>query len=102
MLEEITQLIGLHVYTNNGVFLGGISNVIIDVATNKTESIYVDNTNPALVESGRPVTVPFRWIQSVGDIIILKHFPSRVELSPEERAMLMAYEMESAELVEPM
>jgi len=26
------------------------------------------------------VSVPYRWIQSVGDIVILRYFPKRVSL----------------------
>jgi len=26
------------------------------------------------------VSVPFRWIQSVGDIVVLRYFPKRVSL----------------------
>jgi len=25
--------------------------------------------------AGAPIKIPFRWVQSIGDIVILKHFP---------------------------
>jgi hypothetical protein len=36
--------------------------------------------NPLLVEDSRNVAVPFRWVSSVGDIILLRFFPKRVSI----------------------
>lgn len=80
MLEEISEIIGLQVYTNNGVFLGNVNNLVVDVDNGKVDGIFVGETNPLLVEGSRAVSVPFRWVQSVGDIVILRYFPKRVTL----------------------
>jgi len=85
MLEEVTSLIGLQIYTNFGVFVGVVSNVIVDIKKHTADSFFVEETNPTLVEASRSITVPYRWVQHVGDIILLKHFPEHVELSEEER-----------------
>ncbi|OGS48590.1 MAG: photosystem reaction center subunit H [Euryarchaeota archaeon RBG_16_68_13] len=78
MLEEISEIIGLQVYTNNGVFLGNVNNLVVDVDNGSVDGIFVGETNPLLVEGSRAVSVPFRWVQSVGDIVILRYFPKRV------------------------
>lgn len=78
MLEEISEIIGLQVYTNNGVFLGNVNNLVVDVDNGKVDGVFVGETNPLLVEGSRAVSVPFRWVQSVGDIVILRYFPRRV------------------------
>ena len=39
----------------------------------------MNNPNPLLVEHSRPVSVPYRWISSVGDVIVLKYFPKFVQ-----------------------
>ena len=80
MLEEASELIGLQVYTNQGIFLGNISNLVVEVDENKVQGLFITNTNPLLVEGSKSVNVPFRWISSVGDIVILKYFPKRVAL----------------------
>src|SRR5207244_263502 len=41
---------------------------------------FVGETNPLLVEGSRAVSVPYRWVQSVGDIVVLRYFPKRVSL----------------------
>lgn len=89
MLEESTTLIGLQIYTNRGVFVGVVNNIIANLNNYKIDGLYVEATNPALVEASQPVTVPFRWVQNVGDIIILRHFPDHVELSERERMAMM-------------
>ena len=80
MLEEISELIGLQVYTNQGVFLGNVNNLVVDVESGNVDGLFVQETNPLLVEGSRAVSVPYRWIQSVGDIVVLRYFPKRVSL----------------------
>ncbi len=88
MLEEVTSLLGLQIYTNFGVFVGVVNNVIVDLKTHKADSLYVDETNPTLVEASRSITIPFRWVQNIGDIILLRHFPEHIDLSEEERRLM--------------
>jgi sporulation protein YlmC with PRC-barrel domain len=78
MMEEASELIGLQVYTPNGVFLGNVNNLVIDLENKKVDGLFVSETNPLLVEDSKAVNVPFRWIQAVGDIVLLKYFPKRV------------------------
>ncbi len=78
MLGEISEIIGLQVYTHNGVFLGNVNNLVVDVDNGSVDGIFVGETNPLLVEGSRAVSVPYRWVQSVGDIVVLRYFPKRV------------------------
>ena len=85
MLEEITVLYDLVVYTEFGIYLGEVTNITIDPEKCEIESLILEETNDTIVDEGRAVSIPYRWIGAVGDIIILKHFPQRVEMTPEER-----------------
>jgi len=78
LLGEISEIIGLQVYTQNGVFLGNVNNLVVDVDNGSVDGIFIGETNPLLVEGSRAVSVPYRWVQSVGDIVILRYFPKRV------------------------
>jgi sporulation protein YlmC with PRC-barrel domain len=80
MLEEISELVGLQVYTHDGIFLGNVNNLVVDIDGSQVEGLFIGDTNPLLVEGSRAVSVPYRWIQSVGDIVILRYFPKRVSL----------------------
>ena len=86
--EEATEIIGLQVYTHEGIYLGSIDNAIVDLDKNKMDSILVRDTNPLLVEDSKNVAVPYRWIQAIGDIVLLRYFPKRVSVkkAPEEEA----------------
>lgn len=78
MLQEASELIGLQVYTSQGIFLGNVGNLVVDVDESKVNGLFVTNTNPMMVEGSKSVNVPYRWISSIGDIVILKYFPKRV------------------------
>jgi sporulation protein YlmC with PRC-barrel domain len=83
MLEEAGNLIGLEVYTPDGIFVGCVSNLVVDPNSNKVD-VFIDETSPALVDQGISINIPFRWVQSVGDIIILRAFPDRVTFGSQE------------------
>lgn len=83
MLEEISELIGLQVYTKKGMFLGTVDNIVMDLDEGKVNGIFVGDTNPLLVEDSKNVNVPFRWVNAVGDIVILSYFPERLSVSGE-------------------
>ena len=81
MMTESTELIGLEVYTDKGYLLGAVEDLLIDIDEYKIYGLYVENTNPLLIEDGVPVSVPYRWVKAVGDVILLKKFPSYVTIS---------------------
>lgn len=83
MLEEASEFIGLQVYTPKGIFLGNVNNLVIDLDNKCIDGFFINETNPLLVEDSRAVNVPYRWIQSLGDIILLKYFPKRVTAKSE-------------------
>jgi sporulation protein YlmC with PRC-barrel domain len=80
MLEEASELIGLQVYTNKGIYLGTVNNLVVELDESKVQGLFINETNPLLVENSKPVNVPYRWIGAVGDIILLKYFPRKVAL----------------------
>ena len=62
------------------MFLGNVSNLVVEVDENKVQGLFVSETNPQLVEGSKSVNVPYRWISAIGDVIILRYFPKRVAL----------------------
>ena len=53
MLEEATELIGLQVYTPNGIFLGSVNNLVIDLENKKVDGMFISETGEAMY-SGIP------------------------------------------------
>ncbi len=81
---EVTDFMNLPVYTNRGVYVGEVRDVIIDVDERRVDKLVLTNTRKEMVEEGMDVAVPYRWVSAVGDIIILSYFPERVEIPREE------------------
>lgn len=75
---EVTDFIGLGVYTNKGHFVGVVQNVLVDLPKRRVGSLLLTRTNRRFVEGGLDVAVPYRWVSSIGDILILSHFPEKV------------------------
>lgn len=81
-MEEITRLANLPVYTREGTFVGNIKNLILDLPGRRIDGILIGRTNPGLVEDGRDISIPYRWVQSFNDILLLRYFPERVVTAP--------------------
>ena len=76
--EEVTSFLKLPVYTREGKYVGHVKNVFLDVEEKKVSSLLVTNTNPSLIEGSVDVSVPYRWVNAVCDIVILSNFPDKV------------------------
>lgn len=79
MLTEVTNLQGREVITDKGVSLGIIEDTILDLETGELYELLVTDTNEELVEEGVNVGVPYRWVQSIDRVVLLKHFPGRIK-----------------------
>lgn len=76
--EEVTSFLKLPVYTRQGTYIGHVKNVFLEVDNKCVSSLLLTNTNPSLVEGSVDVAVPYRWVNAVGDIVILSNFPEKV------------------------
>jgi sporulation protein YlmC with PRC-barrel domain len=84
--EEVTSFLKLPVYTREGVYVGHVKNVFLEIDEKRVGSLLVTNTNPALVEGSVDVAIPYRWVNAVGDIIILSNFPGKVATKKDKGA----------------
>ena len=83
MLTEITNLEGLEVITDKGLSLGYVEDVIVDLDNMEVYELLVSDTNEEIVEDGASVGVPYRWIQSISRVVLLKHFPGKIRRKQE-------------------
>jgi len=82
--EEVTSFLKLPVYTREGRYVGNVRNIFFNMDDKKISSLLVSNTNPTIVEGTVDVAVPYRWVNSIGDIVILSYFPDKVTTSKKE------------------
>lgn len=73
MENEITDFIGREVYSNNGVFVGEVEDVQLNIERGEISGLAIINVNQELFnKNGKGVIVPYRWVSAVGDIVIIK------------------------------
>lgn len=80
--QEITTLVGREVYSNNGVFVGEIEDVQLDLDAESVTSLAVGELNDELfadtVGPGEGVLIPYRWVRAVGDIVLVNNTVERL------------------------
>jgi sporulation protein YlmC with PRC-barrel domain len=91
MLEEASHLENLEVFTPWGVSIGTATSVEIESETAEIANIFLEETNEKLVEEGSSILIPYRWVQAVGDIIILRYFPEDLPIRSMEDLGLDEY-----------
>ncbi|MBI2172968.1 MAG: PRC-barrel domain-containing protein [Candidatus Aenigmarchaeota archaeon] len=72
------------VFTNKGSYCGKVMDVGIDLEKFRVKSIVIDAVRgsffASMVGDKKGVIVPFTMVQSVGDIVLIKHVtPSTIE-----------------------
>lgn len=77
MQTQITELFGLLIYTDKGMFVGEVEDVIIDVDNKKIDAIVVGKVNDQLVDlkNFKGLKIPYRIISAIDDIVLIRHLP---------------------------
>ncbi|WP_129115628.1 PRC-barrel domain-containing protein [Halegenticoccus tardaugens] len=91
--QEITTLVGREVYSNNGVFVGEVEDVRLDLDQEVVTGLALSQLNDELfrnrVERGQGVLIPYRWVRAVGDVILINDVVERLK-QPEENEEITA------------
>ena len=77
METQITELFGLQIYTDKGMFIGEVEDVVLDVESKKMESLVVGKVNDQLFElkNYKGLKIPYRIISAIDDIVLIRHLP---------------------------
>lgn len=78
MRNQITELFGLQVYTDRGVFVGEIEDIVLDINEKKMDALVIAKVNPELVDlkNFKGMKIPYRLIKSIGDVMVIRHVPA--------------------------
>jgi sporulation protein YlmC with PRC-barrel domain len=86
--QEITTLVGREVYSNNGVFVGEVEDLRLDLDRQEVTGLALHQVNTELfdqeVRTARGIIVPYRWVQAVGDVIIVNDIVERLRNPDDE------------------
>ena len=77
METQITDLFGLSIYTDKGMYIGEVEDVVIDVDSKKIEALVVGKVNDQLFElkNYKGLKIPYRIISAIDDIVLIRHLP---------------------------
>ena len=85
MRAELTSLFGLNIYTNTGVYVGKLQDLVIDKDEQKITGLAVSDVNRELFDvPSRGVIIPYRWVITAADIVIIRDIVQRYKKRKEE------------------
>ena len=88
--QEITSLVGREVYSNNGVFVGEVEDIRLDMDQEVVTGLALGQVNRELFDSrvdrSKGVLIPYRWVRAVGDIVLVNDIVERLSEPEEEEA----------------
>ena len=73
--DNVSRRAGMDVYLPTGQKLGVVYDIVIDTDGIRCTHLFVRETDHELVEGGINVAIPWRWVRSVGDVVVLRRFP---------------------------
>lgn len=85
--QDITTLIGREVYSSNGVYVGEIEDVRLDLDSEQVTGLAMAALNDELfanvAQGARGVIIPYRWVRAVGDVVLVHDLIERPK-NPDE------------------
>jgi sporulation protein YlmC with PRC-barrel domain len=86
--QEITSLVGREVYSNNGVYVGDIEDVRLDIEAETVTGLALANLNTDIfgnsMQGTRGIIIPYRWVRAVGDVVLINDIVERYRGVEEE------------------
>jgi sporulation protein YlmC with PRC-barrel domain len=90
--QEITTLVGREVYSNNGVFVGEVEDVRLDLGQESVTGLALGELSQELfagrIETGKGVMIPYRWVRAVGDVILINDVVERLDEDEEDEEVV--------------
>jgi sporulation protein YlmC with PRC-barrel domain len=85
-VRDITEVLNKDVFTDKGYYCGKVSDLEFDISRFKVRSIVIATVKGSflgdMVGGKKGVIVPYPMVQSIGDVVIIKHITAP---PPEEK-----------------
>ncbi|MBI2547209.1 MAG: PRC-barrel domain-containing protein [Candidatus Aenigmarchaeota archaeon] len=76
-VKEISDMFAKDVFTNKGFYCGKVNDMEFDLSRYKVKSLVIEaargSTLGKMVGGKKGVVIPYGMVQSVGDVVIIKH-----------------------------
>jgi len=88
-VKNVSDMFGKDVFTNKGIFCGKVADVEVSLDKFRIKSIVVEAARNSFLSSivggKRGVILPYRLVETVGDVVIIKHLTTpTIPEEPEE------------------
>lgn len=87
-IKSFSEITRKDVFTNKGAYCGKIVDIGLDLDKFRVKSIVIDAARgshlASMVGDKKGVIVPFSMVQSVGDVVIIKHISTSSAESEQE------------------
>ena len=96
-VKNMTEMFGKDVFTNKGVYAGKVADVEVDLGKFRTRALIVEAAKGSFLSSivggKRGVIIPYQLVDSIGDVVIIKHIanPSMPEEEAEEESEITPF-----------
>jgi sporulation protein YlmC with PRC-barrel domain len=81
--QEITSLVGREVYSKNGIFVGQIEDLRLNLDGEMVTGLALTSLNDDLfagrAAGARGVIIPYRWVRAVGDVVLVNDVVERMK-----------------------
>ena len=98
--HEASRVPGLTVYSRTGKRLVVVHYVLFDTSQLIVSALLITGTTPKLVKSGANIIVPYRWVQNLDDVVILRYFPDELEFTEKEEIDEFSFDDDEDEFYE--
>lgn len=81
-VKNVSEMFGKDVFTNRGVFCGKVADIEINLAKFRMRSVVVEAARGGflanIVGGKKGVIIPYNLVESVGDVVIIKHITAPI------------------------
>ncbi len=97
-VKDLSEMFGKDVFTNKGVYCGKTVDIEINLNKFRVRSLVVEAAKGSFLESmvggKKGVIIPYQMVETIGDVIIIKHIqtPQMPEPKEEEENQMNMFE----------
>jgi sporulation protein YlmC with PRC-barrel domain len=77
-VKNVSEIFGKDVFTTKGSYCGKVTDIEISLQKFRIKSLLVEAVKGSflsnLVSGKRGVILPYQFVESIGDVVIIKHF----------------------------
>lgn len=88
-VKDISEMFGKDVFTDRGYYCGRVSDVEFDMSRFKIRAIVIGAAKGTflgkMVSGKKGIIVPYPMVQSIGDVVIIKHITTPLPQDGEKK-----------------